>query len=66
MTWIHNETKSCPLAAPTQLRCLKSLPSSLHPVFLTPSLQKNGGCNHMKCGRCSLHFCWLCMSEISG
>lgn len=28
------------------------------------SIQKNGGCNHMKCTFCSYHFCWQCMAKF--
>lgn len=24
-------------------------------------IQKEGGCNHMNCGKCKLNFCWACM-----
>jgi len=24
-------------------------------------IQKNGGCNHMRCTKCHAHFCWACM-----
>ncbi|ETO06363.1 hypothetical protein RFI_31032 [Reticulomyxa filosa] len=27
-------------------------------------IEKSGGCNHMKCIKCSCSFCWLCMQEI--
>jgi hypothetical protein len=25
------------------------------------SIEKNGGCNHMRCEKCKLDFCWVCM-----
>ncbi len=28
------------------------------------SIQKNGGCNHMRCTYCSYHFCWQCMAKF--
>ncbi|GBE86216.1 hypothetical protein SCP_0900950 [Sparassis crispa] len=28
-------------------------------------LQKNGGCNHIKCVRCGTHMCWVCMETFS-
>ena len=27
------------------------------------SVEKNGGCNHMKCTNCEHHFCWICMGD---
>ena len=24
-------------------------------------IEKNGGCNHMVCGQCNTHLCWLCL-----
>jgi IBR domain/IBR domain, a half RING-finger domain len=29
----------------------------------TAVLLKNGGCNHMTCGKCGHNFCWLCMGD---
>jgi IBR domain, a half RING-finger domain/Zinc finger domain/RNA-binding, Nab2-type zinc finger len=25
------------------------------------AIEKNGGCNHMTCGSCGAHICWVCM-----
>lgn len=34
--------------------------------FCAFSVEKNQGCNHMTCPRCSTHYCYLCVGEISG
>ena len=26
-------------------------------------IHKYDGCNHVKCGKCSMDFCWLCLKE---
>ncbi|KZP30573.1 hypothetical protein FIBSPDRAFT_814883 [Athelia psychrophila] len=28
-------------------------------------IEKNGGCNHMKCMRCRIHICWVCMATFT-
>lgn len=28
------------------------------------NIEKNGGCNYLKCSSCSLGFCWLCLNPI--
>jgi hypothetical protein len=28
-------------------------------------IEKNGGCNHMTCRECKIHFCWLCMEQYA-
>ena len=33
------------------------------PCCATP-IEKSGGCNHMKCTRCSAAFCWVCGKQI--
>lgn len=30
------------------------------PTCASP-IEKNGGCNHVRCGRCQSEFCWACM-----
>ncbi|KAL6063017.1 DNA-dependent ATPase protein rad54 [Balamuthia mandrillaris] len=30
------------------------------------SIQKNGGCNHMKCTKCQYDFCWVCSNPFTG
>ena len=29
-------------------------------------IEKNGGCNHMTCPKCSAHICWKCMGVFPG
>ncbi|KAK3584662.1 hypothetical protein CHS0354_001242 [Potamilus streckersoni] len=28
-------------------------------------IEKNGGCNHMECESCHVHFCWVCLKTFS-
>lgn len=28
-------------------------------------IEKNGGCNHLTCSRCSFEFCWICLSAYT-
>jgi len=30
---------------------------------VTPWTTRNGGCNHIKCGNCSAHWCWVCQKD---
>ena len=35
----------------------KACPSCKSPI------QKNEGCNHMKCSKCKFDFCWVCLDS---
>ncbi|MFM7852511.1 MAG: Rcat domain-containing protein [Flammeovirgaceae bacterium] len=29
-------------------------------------IEKNGGCNHVTCSKCSFEFCWMCHRKYKG
>ena len=34
------------------------------PACMTP-IEKIEGCNHVECGSCHAHFCWICKADIT-
>ena len=69
-TW-HGEFGHCSVRAKGELsreerasEAYMKKHSTKCPTCSVPS-QKIMGCNHMKCGRCNTHFCYLCSSWLS-
>jgi len=43
----------------------KSGPPIKHCPKCQVKIEKNGGCNHMRC-KCGHHFCWICLGDYRG
>jgi len=67
-----HEPVSCNLIKKWKLKCQDDSETSNWLIVNTKecpkcsaTIEKNGGCNHMRCKACQADFCWLCLGEWS-